>query len=255
MRPRLLALSAVFLLAGAALSGCASLDAGPKTTQQRTITDVDSVELETGGSLRVTLGEAPSLTITAGEKVIDLLTADVEAGVLRLATEREPLSYAGEIRYDLTVTSLTSLTVRGSGDAEADFTGAADPTIVVKGSGSIDASGIDAQTLDLTVDGSGSITVADAVTADLTVRVDGSGGVSIGGSASDQDIELRGSGDYDAPDLESTDARIVLQGSAMADMQVSGTLDAVIDGSGEIAYSGDPHVTKKISGSGDLIPR
>ena len=255
MHRRLIALLTVLLMASAVSTGCASLDAGPKVTEQRTITDVDAVELETGGSLRVTLGEAPSLTITAGEKVIDLLTADIESGVLRLATEREPLSYAGEIRYDLTVTSLTSLTVRGSGDAEGDFTGAEDPIIVVKGSGSIDATGVDAQTLNLTVDGSGSITVAEAVTTDLTVRVDGSGGVSIDGTASDQDIEMRGSGDYDAPDLESVDATIVLFGSGMADMRVSGTLDAVIDGSGEVAYSGDPRVTKKISGSGDLVPR
>lgn len=51
------------------------------------------------------------------------------------------------------------------------------------------------------------------------------------------------------------DATVVLSGSAMADVQVSGTLDVVIDGSGEIAYSGDPRVMKKISGSGDLVRR
>ncbi|MFY9712021.1 MAG: DUF2807 domain-containing protein [Microbacterium sp.] len=61
--------------------------------------------------------------------------------------------------------------------------------------------------------------------------------------------------DYDAPDLENVDATVVLSGSAMADVQVSGTLDVVIDGSGEIAYSGDPRVMKKISGSGDLVRR
>lgn len=255
MRPRFLALAAALLLAASALSGCASLDPGPRATQQRPIDDVSVVELATGGSLSITLGEAPSLTVTAGEKVIDRLTADVTSGVLRLDTEGEPLAYAGEIRYELTITALSSIAVLGSGDATVDFTGAGDPTIVVKGSGSVDASGIDAQTLDLTVDGSGSITVADAATTDLTVRVDGSGGVSIDGSAADQDVEMRGSGDYDAPDLESIDATMLLQGSGMADIRVSGTLDAVIDGSGEIAYFGDPRVTKKISGSGDLVRR
>ena len=39
----------------------------------------------------------------------------------------------------------------------------------------------------------------------------------------------------------------------MADVLISGTLDALIDGSGEIHYSGDPKIKEEISGSGKVI--
>lgn len=255
MRSRLLS-GLTLLLAGLALTGCAAaLDPGPKTTEERELVDVDVVELDTGGSLHVTLGETPSLTVTAGEKVIDSLTAEVHAGVLRLGTDGEPLAYAGEIRYELTVTSLSSITVLGSGDADVDFTGTSDPVVVVKGSGSVDATGVDAESLSLTMDGSGSISVDGATAEEITVRVEGSGGVSIDGTAARQDAEIRGSGDYSAAGLDSADARVVVLGSGMADVSASASLDAVIDGSGEIAYTGDPRLTEKIEGSGDVIRR
>lgn len=254
MRSRLLS-GLTLLLAGLALTGCAALDPGPKTTEEREIVDVEVVELDTGGSLHITLGGATSLTVTAGEKVIDSLTSEVDGGVLRLGTDGDPLGYAGEIRYDLTVTSLASITVLGSGDAHVDFTGTSDPVVVVKGSGSVDAAGVDAQTLSLALDGSGSIAVAGATAEEITVRVDGSGGVNIDGTAVRQDAEIRGSGDYSADGLDSDDARVVVLGSGMADVSASATLDAVIDGSGEIAYTGDPRLTEKVEGSGDVVRR
>ncbi|MEV4774868.1 GIN domain-containing protein [Microbacterium sp. LWH12-1.2] len=254
MRSRLLVLSAAVLLIGSALTGCTSFGAGPRVTESLTIDDVSAVELDTGGSLHITLGNAPSLTVTAGAKVIDLLTAEVSAGVLRLGTQGEFFEYLGEIRYDLTVTSLTSLSVLGSGDATADFAGASDPIILVKGSGSVDATGIDGQTASLTVDGSGSIAAEAAVRA-LTARIDGSGGISINGSTTDQIVEIRGAGGYEALELQSANTRIVTRGAGDAELLVSDTLDVIIDGSGDVEYAGDPRVTKSISGSGDLVRR
>lgn len=170
------------LLVGAGLSACASLDPGPRRTEDRPVEDVAVVELATSGSLDVTVGTTPSLTITAGEQVIDRLTADVESGVLRLGFRDEPREYVGEIHYELVVSALSSISVLGSGDARVDLAGATDPSIIVRGSGDVEATGIDAQTVALTLDGSGSIGVNDAAARQLTVRIDGSGGVRIDGT-------------------------------------------------------------------------
>lgn len=240
------------LLVGAGLSACASLDPGPRKTEDRPVEDVAVVELATSGSLDVTLGPMPSLTITAGDQVIDRLTADVESGVLRLGFRDEPHEYVGEIHYELVVSTLSSISVLGSGDARVDFAGATDPSIIVRGSGDVEAIGVDAQTVALTLDGSGSIGVDDAAAPQLTVRIDGSGGVHIDGSVTAQDVELRGSGDYSASDLDSEDARVTVRGSGQASVSVSRALDAVVAGSGEITYLGDPRVTKDISESGEL---
>ncbi|MDF2507969.1 MAG: hypothetical protein K0Q52_1828 [Microbacterium sp.] len=131
MRSRAFGLLTGLLLIGASLAGCASLDPGPPATEQRAIDDVSVVELATGGSLNITRGDSPSLTITAGEKVIDRLTADVESGVLHLEMTGTSAGYAGEIRYELVVGALASISVLGSGDATVDLSGAAEPVIVV----------------------------------------------------------------------------------------------------------------------------
>lgn len=253
MQTRAFGLLAGLVLVSASLTGCASLDPGPRATEQREIEDVSVVELDTSGSVNVTLGTKPSLTITAAEKVIDRLTADVDSGVLHLGSTDEDLGYPGEIRYELVVSTLSSLTVRGSGDASVDFTGEVNPEITVRGSGSVDARGIDGETVTLTLEGSGDIDVADATAQRLQVRIDGSGGVRIGGAVADQAVELRGSATYSASDLQSTDARIAAHGSGEATVSVSGTLDAVVDGSSEVIYSGDARVTKNVSGSGELL--
>lgn len=252
MRSRAFGLFAGLFLVAASLAGCASLDPGPRATQQRAIDDVSVVELATGGSLNVTRGDSPSLTIIAGEKIIDRLTADVESGVLRLDMTGPSAGYAGEIRYELVIGTLTSISVLGSGDATVDLSGAAETVIVVKGSGTVVASGIDAERASLTVDGAGDIDVEDAAATQLTARIDGSGDVRISGTVTEQDVEVRGAGDYSASALDSVDARVTVLGSGDASVSVSGSLDVRIDGSGQITYSGDPRVTKEISGSGEL---
>lgn len=253
MRTRALALVCGFLLVAGSLAACASLDPRPRATEQWEIEDVAVIELATPGSLDITLGSTPSLTVTAGEQIIDRLTADVDSGVLRLGAKSAPLDYSGEIRYELVVTAVSSLRVLGSGDARVDLTGTADPDIMVKGSGSVDASGVDAESATLTVDGSGEIRIDDAKAEQLTVSIDGPGTVRVTGEVGRQQAELRGPGEYAASALESVDARIAVRGSGEASVAVSGSLDALIGGSGEISYSGDVQVTKDISGSGELL--
>lgn len=257
MRSRLLVLpaSAILLLAATALSGCSSLEPGPPVSQERDITDVEIVELATSGDLTVALGATPSLTVTAGARVIDRLTADVTDGVLRLGMDGEPLLRDGEIRYELTVSSLESLIVRGSGDASIDLSGATAPSIMIRDSGDVDATGIEATDAVLTIDGSGEIEVHDAAVEMLAVRIEGSGGVTMNGTATTQRVEIGGAGGYEAEGLHSADAFVSIRGSGSVAVTAERTLEAVIDGSGDISYSGDARVSKEVSGSGDVTRR
>jgi hypothetical protein len=43
-------------------------------------------------------------------------------------------------------------------------------------------------------------------------------------------------------------------GSGSADVRVSGQLHAEVTGSGDITYSGNPTVEKRVSGSGEVSP-
>ncbi|MFC8303270.1 GIN domain-containing protein [Specibacter sp. NPDC057265] len=251
----ILSTSALALVTVAALSGCSPLGSGPTVTQDRDITDVTAVQLNTSGSLIIALGATPSLTVSAGDRIIDRLTEDVDDGVLRLAMEGNPMPLDGDIRYELTVSSLESLTVTGSGDAVVDLSGAREPTITVRGSGGVDASGIDAAMAALTVEGSGAIQVRDAALENLMVRVDGSGEVTVDGAADTQRVEIMGSGGYQGTELRSANAFVTVRGSGEATVTADEALDAVIDGSGVISHGGDARVTEDVAGSGAVTQR
>lgn len=250
--PLLVSAASVLIVAASALTGCAALDPGKPVTEERSVTDVAAVELDTDGDLTVRVGATPSLTMTAGAHIIDRLTAEVDDGVLRLGMTGEPMLRNGDIRYELTVTSLESIAVVGSGDASVDFSGAVAPIVSVRGSGDVEARGIDASEVQLTVDGSGGIEVSDVQVETLTVRVDGSGGVTIDGAAEAQRVELNGDGSYDAAGLRSARAMVTVHGAGSASVNVDDALDAVIDGSGDISYVGDPVVSEDVSGSGEI---
>ena len=253
MRFRLLAVAALLFSSAIAMTGCALfLDAGPQTSQQRDIDDVRAVVLETSGDLEVTVGATPALTITAGEKVIDRLSSDVEGDTLHLGVSGGPLSFGGEVHYALTLPALDAITVMGSGDAVVDFSASDAPTIEIRGSGDVTATGITADTASISIDGSGDVTASDLDVRQLTVTIDGAGNISASGVAETQTIEIRGSGDYAAKGLSSADARVSIRGAGSVTVHATETLDATIDGSGDIVHTGDPRVTENISGAGDV---
>jgi Putative auto-transporter adhesin, head GIN domain len=223
-------------LAAAALTGCGIQvgDPGPQTRQERDIADVTAVQLNTSGNLFVTEGESPSLTITAGEDVIDRLTSDVDGGTLELGADGT-IGSMGEIRYELVVPRLEAVELSGSGDVGIED--------------------VPAESLELVVDGSGDVTGGGVDVEELVVRISGSGTIDLEGRAGRQDVEISGSGDYLAADLDSSAARVNVEGSGTADVTVSDELDASVSGSGDITYGGDPSVSSDVDGSGDVSAR
>ena len=227
------ALLSVTLLA---LAGCAPVfsASGPRVSEDRDIDAVESVVIKTDGDLTVTVGDTPSLRITAPASVLDRLTSEVDGDTLVLGARAPFFGFGGaDVRYELVVPRLTDVTVEGSSDVDADFRGADDVSIVIEGSGEVTGSGIDAKTVTLTIDGSGDI--------ELTGTVD------------EQDIEVSGSGDIDTDELISRATRIEISGSGDAELHATETLDAEISGSGEIRYAGEPQVTSDVSGSGAVV--
>lgn len=252
MNLRTIAAATAIALSAVALTGCA-IYAGPPTTEDREVaSDVHAVVLESGGDIVVTLGDTPSLTVTAPAGAIDRLTSTSANGVLTLGRVPGPWFIRGDVSYDLTVTSLDSIHVKGSGDADVDFTGADSVRIRISGSGDIDAEGIDAGDVDVVIEGSGDITLAGMEADDLAVRISGSGDIEADGRVGRQEVRIEGSGNYQAGSLVSRDAVMRIEGAGDMRVNVTGTLDATIAGSGSILYRGEPDVTSHIMGSGNV---
>jgi hypothetical protein len=227
------AVAAVVLLLLLAGCGGAVFDPGNATTQDREITAVSAVELATSGNLSLSTGNPPSLRITAGEKVIDKLTSEVDGDRLVLDAERT-FGQLGEVRYELVLPEARELELSGSGEIRA--TG---PSALTQ----------------VTISGSGDVRIEGLATDEFAADLSGSGRIVVAGEVRRQTVALDGSGDYDGRELDSADAKVTIGGSGTADVTVSGTLDAVVEGSGSITYGGGATVNSRIEGSGSVTAR
>ena len=55
-----------------------------------------------------------------------------------------------------------------------------------------------------------------------------------------------------ADELTTLDAAVTIYGSGEAQVNATETLDASIAGAGSITYLGDPEVSRRITGSGEI---
>ncbi|QEO09214.1 head GIN domain-containing protein [Protaetiibacter larvae] len=207
---------------------------GELATEQHAVSDeVHALRLETGGSVDVVLGDEPGLTIRGPQGILDRLTVDESNGTLVLGSTGGA-GWLGELlRYTLTVTSLDTVELSGSGDVRADLSAADVVTIRVDGSGDVTGTGVAADSVD--------------------VELSGSGDVRLAGQADTATLRVSGSGDLSAGALRLVDALAEVDGSGDLTVHASGELDASVSGSGDILVRGNPRVTREISGSGDIV--
>jgi hypothetical protein len=211
---RLLVVPLLWLLAGCGLNSVAG--SGQVITESRKVSDFQSVALDGNGELTIEQTGKESLTITADDNLLPLLTSDVNGTQLVLGTQaRTSVSPSKPIVYKLEVGKLVEIAVTGN-----------------------------------------AVIVANGIVSDqLKIEASGSTKMTLSGQAERQEISIAGSGDYQASELKSKDVRITITGSGNAVIAASEKLDVNITGSGSIEYIGDPVVTKSITGSGDVKKR
>jgi hypothetical protein len=122
------------------------------------------------------------------------------------------------------------------------------------GSGNMDIYNFDCEYLEIENTGSGNIELTSIyATTTVDIRTDGSGDVSISGKARRGDYEVSGSGSIYAEDLLVDDCYATISGSGNIHCFAYLLLDATIDGSGDIIYSGSPDVVRQtVNGSGQV---
>jgi hypothetical protein len=159
-----------------------------------------------------------------------------------------------------------------SGFTEVELTGFGELTIEQTGTESLTISAEDNLLPRLTSEVSGdtlvlgeepntTIRTTKPITYSLTVKdltglaISGSGTITVNGTAVDQDLEISGSGRYQAEQLTSKTVKAQISGSGTANVLATDMLDVKISGSGSLTYTGNPQVTQEISGSGKLIKK
>jgi hypothetical protein len=205
------------LTVGSVVTACsATAGSGQLATQSRQVSGFTSVELTGVGELSIDQTGTESLTVSAEDNLLPLLTSKVEGGTLILGKKPNTrIVTTKPITYTLTMKDITGLAVSGSG----------------------------------------TINAPKLSTAALRIEISGSGVITTAGNANDQNVEISGSGRYLADGLTSKTTTAEISGSGTADVVASDTLDVKISGSGTLTYSGNPQVTQTVSGSGRLIKK
>ncbi len=204
-------------LACLALLGACSGPSGPVRTETRTIEDFHAIELRGAAEAQVTVGGAPSLTVSADEASLQGLQTEVQNGVLIIQTRREGgwFQRRGTTRLQITASSLDSLTLNGAGDFKVSEASGDRLTLVMAGAGSLSASGR-VGSLEARIDGAGSLELEKLAAVDAEVSVNGAGSLSV---------------------------------------CASGSLNATVNGVGSISYSCNPQKTvTSLHGVGSIKP-
>jgi hypothetical protein len=185
---------------------------GNRITESRAVSNFDEIVLFGSGEVVVDVNGTESLTITAEDNILPLLTTEVQNDRLELGT-RSSISPTVAIVYTISAAALNGVSIEGSGD--------------------ITATGIDTDSFDAEISGSGRIGVA-GTTRVLAVNISGSGrydGEDL--VASIATVNVSGSGDAVVNVAEDLDAEV--SGSGNVEYLGDPTLMSSISGSGDIS--------------------
>ena len=206
------------------------------TQERREVRDFDEILVEGTGDILLKQGETEELVIEADEALLPRLKSEVQGGRLELGLRHWYdflfLVPNPRVTYHITVRSLRSVTITGSGKLQA--------------------ARLQTDLLRLKVSGSGEFELPDLQAAELELNISGSGKARLGGAVQRQEIEISGSGEVKAEDLDSQAARVRISGSGSLRLRAQQRLDVRISGSGKVLYHGQPVIEQRISGSGTI---
>ena len=222
-----------------ALAGCAVSGAAP-ASRSFALSGFDAIRLTGSDDVRVVQGAAFSIRATGRSEVLEQLDIRVEGSTLVVARKPQKgwrISWT-DTSADITVTmpSIRSAEITGSGDMAVDRAVAAAFEGGVTGSGDLNIDKIEAGAATLRLTGSGDIRASGQVPR-LSLAVQGSGDIDARNlSAETIDVAVRGSGNVRGAARRS--ATISVAGSG--DVEVSGTKDCTISktGSGDASCTG-----------------
>lgn len=213
---------------------------GELITESRAVEPFKEVQLDGAGRMIITQGAAESLEISAEDNIIGELTSQVVDDTLILGFKdqswRRSVIPTEVIRYELTVTDLTRITLNGAGEITMEI--------------------LETESLDIGINGAGRIAINElTVEENLNVKIIGAGTIALAGSAPNQTISIDGTGNIRAEDLLTKDTIIEIIGLGNGTVWVEDTLDVTIKGAGNVTYFGAPEVTQNITGAGDIDNR
>jgi hypothetical protein len=205
----------------------------------RHLSGFNAINLAGPFDVRITQGPTESVKVEAPADVMDRILTEVSGGVLKIYTKHEYFHWGDlfgnhrKILVYVTIKDVNSINITGSGDA-------------------FFKDGVTANSLKLSISGSGDMTgKVDAKILESSIT--GSGDMKLSGRAENSTVKVVGSGDFTARNLLTVNSSVRVSGSGDAEINASEKVDAAVNGSGDVHYTGAArNVSSSKSGSGDI---
>jgi hypothetical protein len=202
-------------------------------TEQRNVGDFTAVSLDGIGTLNVNFGETCGVSIKAEPNALPLITTEVENGTLTIHTKlitTKFYSLKTPPVYSVTMPALTTVTLAGAGRA-----------IIGSGLG---------EDLFASMDGAGEIQLIEQTLNRLRMKIAGAGNIKASGTATIQDLQILGTGNFSGEHLQGDAISVNIAGAGRAKVNAERVLTIEIGGVGSVTYLGNPHVTQHVGGLG-----
>ena len=207
---------------------------GRVITQNRPVSGVTSVDLQTNADLVIQQGPSESLVVTGDEAILPAVLTNTSFGQMTIRYDpRYEIHDNDRPKLVLTVKDLNELRLSSSGDVTLGPLTTSHFNIDLSSSGNVTIQGIQ----------------ADEISAHLT----SSGDIVIQGEATSLSMVVSSSTNFQAGDLKVQNANITMSSSADVTVWVVKDLTVNLSSSGNISYYGNPAVHQNLSSSGKLI--
>lgn len=224
----------IFTLVWVFASSFVSLAAWAQQSETRNLQSFNEVHV--GGAFEVVLskGGNESVKIESSSLELDKIETEVEGNALKVRLKKGNYRNTGNIKMYITFKELQAIHSSGSSSVVCE-------------------SPIQADDFELHTSGSGNIKLASLTANALDIHNSGSSNVDLAGSAKKQNINISGSSKINAFDLKCEESKVSISGSGDVNISVSQSLEAIVSGSGDIRYKGDPDIREvRVSGSGNI---
>lgn len=221
------------LLAAREARGDSVNGSGKAKTEERLIGDANEVATTGGGIVEITLGEKPSVRVSADDNILPLLEVKNRNGKLTFGTkfgyEVNPMT---PISYVVTIPQLKKLEVSEIGNVKG---------LNLKGNA-----------LTIKLSGAGHVILNDIDYKSLSLSLEGAGHATLTGTAENAMFQLDGTGKIDAEDLKAATIDANVAGNGKATLWATGDLKAKVSGTAKVEYKGQPRVEQSVSDKASL---
>jgi hypothetical protein len=205
----------------------------------RHLSGFNAVNVAGSFDVYIVQGATESVKVEAPADMMDRIKTDVEGGVLKIYNKHDNWNWGDlwgrhkKIAVYVVINDVTGINLSGSGN------------VFFK-------EGLNANSLKLHISGSGDMT-GRLTAKSLESSITGSGDMRLSGSATNSVVEVVGSGDFTARGLATVNTAVRVSGSGDAEINASNKVDAAVNGSGDVRYTGAAHnINSRKNGSGDV---